>query len=75
MLPDSAGIETVRSISSINPYLAIVVLIGSDDDETVEVDIVRYSGESVIAEMQVVETDWDNKSVYLVLFHDCLIPA
>ncbi len=33
-LPDSAGIETVRNISGVNPRLPIVVLTGLDDEET-----------------------------------------
>jgi len=33
-LPDSRGIETVRSVISANPRLPIVVLTGCDDEET-----------------------------------------
>ncbi len=33
-LPDSRGIETVRSVSAAHPHLPIVVLTGCDDEET-----------------------------------------
>ncbi len=39
-------------------------------DETVEIDIVRSTGERVIAEMRVVETEWRGEKAYLLSLRD-----
>ena len=39
-------------------------------DEVIEVDIVNHGGGPGIAEMRVVETEWNGQSAYLALLHD-----
>jgi len=38
--------------------------------ETTELDIIRKDGETAVAEMRVVETEWENKTAYLASFRD-----
>ncbi len=38
--------------------------------ETTEVDIVRTDGQTMVAEMQVVEIDWEGEPAYLASLHD-----